>query len=114
MSLANSGLNITKTKDGYNLNQSGYIKETLEKFGMTNCNATYVPLPPSWDLTKNVGGSVDTKLFQSLVGKLLYASNGNIPDIAYAVSKLSRHLKDPREKAYDCCQTCHEVFERYS
>lgn len=36
--------------------------------------------------------------YRSLVGSLLYISNGTRPDIAYSVGQLSRHLERPSEE----------------
>lgn len=91
------GLNVERTENDYKVNQEGYIKETLSMFDMSDCNAAKVPLPPSWDLVNNVGEPVDITLYQSLIGKLLYAANGTRPDISFAVSKLARYFTGPRE-----------------
>lgn len=38
----------------------------------------------------------ELKLYQRLIGKLMYLSCGTRPDIAFVVGQLSRHNADPR------------------
>lgn len=90
------GMKFTKTKTGYHINQSKYIKEILEVFGMADCNPAKAPMVGNWDLDNDQSESVDETLYRSMIGKLLYAANYTRPDISYAVSLLSRYLNCPR------------------
>jgi len=79
-----------------NLNQTTYIQEILEKFGMQDCKVVSTPAvkiieEDSKKLTTN-------EIYMEVVGSLIYLTTCTRPDIAYAVSKVSEHLKDPTEK----------------
>ncbi|XP_076322039.1 uncharacterized protein LOC143231379 [Tachypleus tridentatus] len=65
----------------------------LVKFGITKCKAVATPSDVNVKLQNDDGVStqVDRSLYQSLVGRLLYASMGTRPDIAYAVGAISKY-----------------------
>jgi len=73
-------------------NKSGYVKDVLEHFGMTDANPHNTPLLAGVNvhLVKyNLQASVsDIKHYQSLIGSLLYVQIGTWPDISFAVSHL--------------------------
>ena len=65
-----------------------------------DANDTKTPLPAGVHLTKSENPS-PTKLrteYQQLIGTLLYAALGTRPDIAFAVTRLSRFNSDPTEE----------------
>lgn len=75
------------------LHQSHYIENVLDRFAMTNCNPAKTPLPTGTILLS--GSDDDIKQaadlpYQSLIGCLQWLSNSTRPDIAHAVSQLSR------------------------
>jgi hypothetical protein len=81
------GIKITRDRPTKRLDidQSGYIKDLLDRFGMTDANTHNTPLPAGADvhLVKNTGEATqsDIKLYQSLIGSLLYVQIGTRPDI---------------------------------
>src|SRR6266850_2144923 len=99
------------------INQSGYVKDVLEHFGMANANPHNTPLPAGADvhLVKyNLQASVsDIKHYQSLIGSLLYVQIGTCPDISFAVSRLAQYAANPSPnhlllaKAKDCSSKYH-------
>jgi hypothetical protein len=81
------------------IDQCGYIEETLQRFGMQNANSHSTPLPSGADehLVKYNGeaSQSDIKHYQSLIGSLLYIQIGTHPDIAFAVSHLAQYAANP-------------------
>ena len=82
------------------IGQPEYTKAMLKKFGMENCKPANTPIASETKLLKATDDSkrVDTKLYQSAVGCLLYLSGWTRPDIAYSVSSVARFCSDPTEK----------------
>lgn len=88
------GIRINQCADFIELDQSKYVIFLLQKFGMAQCKPCKTPSELNQKLTK---GMVDeqnsitgTVPYQELVGSLLYLANGTRPDIAYAISEVSR------------------------
>lgn len=75
------------------LSQTHYIESVLDRFSMTNCNVSKTPLPPNTILTsgsaEDVAEASDLP-YQSVIGCLQWLANSTRPDIAHAVSQLSR------------------------
>ena len=87
-------VNISKNRGRINLDQSKYIREVLERFQMSNCKASPVPI----DNTSKSAyeGETDVNLeYRQVVGALMYCAICTRPDISYSVSFLSRYLDRP-------------------
>ena len=67
---------------------------------MEEANSTAIPTNTSirtLDLAEELGGrEVDPKEYQAIVGSLMYIALATRPDIAFAVSALSRYNSQPR------------------
>ena len=65
-----------------------------------DANDTKTPLPTRVHLTKseNLSSTNLRTEYQQLIGTLLYAALGTRPDIAFAVTQLSRFNSDPTEE----------------
>ena len=91
------GVKIHKTSGGLALSQSHYIETILGKCK----NLDIVPVKTSIDvnlhLSKNTGENKAQNEYASILGSLMYVMNCTRPDIAYAVSKLSRYTVSPNE-----------------
>jgi hypothetical protein len=81
------------------VDQSGYIKSILDRFGMADANPHPTPLPTGADvhLVKYTAQAkqADIKHYQSLIGSLLYVQIGTRPDISFAVSRLAQYAANP-------------------
>ena len=81
------------------IDQSGYITDVLERFGMTDANPHNTPLPSGADVHlvkyEGIASQSDIKHYQSLIGSLLYVQIGTRPDIAFAVSRLAQYAANP-------------------
>jgi hypothetical protein len=81
------------------IHQRQYVYSMLKKFGLEYANPVCTPADMNVKLEKNDGVSqpADQKLFQSLVGSLLYAAMATRPDIAQAVGAVSKFNSNPSE-----------------
>jgi len=81
------------------LHQKQYILKLLDKYRMPEAKPVSNPADVSVKLTKNDGISqaVDSGVYQSMVGSLLYAAIATSPDIAHAVGVVSRFNSNPSE-----------------
>ena len=71
------------------IGQPTYEREVLKKFGMDNSKPVATPVEKLVKATDD-DELVDTELYQSVVGSLLYLSMKTRPDIAYAVGNVAR------------------------
>ena len=81
------------------IDQSGYVKDVLERFGMSDATPHNTRLPASaeehlYKYTEQVSAS-DIMHYQSLIGSLLYVQIGTRPDISFAVSHLAQYAANP-------------------
>lgn len=99
-------LGMEVTRDRLNrtlrLSQRGYLEKVLEQFGMQDSKPVATPMETS---AKHMVRSddhwtakpEDRSRYQSAVGFLMYAMLGTRPDLAYAVSVVSRFASNPNE-----------------
>ena len=82
------------------IGQPEYTKAVLKNFGMEKCKPANTPVTSGTKLLKATDESkrVDSKLYQSAVGCLLYLSGWTRPDIAYSVGNVARFCSDPTEE----------------
>lgn len=90
------GLHITRDKSNNTiyLDQTKYIEEMLDKFGMTDCNPIDTPCDANQRLVKEERTSdfdPSTVPYQQAIGCILYLTQGTRPDIAFAINNLSRY-----------------------
>ena len=81
------------------IDQSGYVKDVLEHFGMSNATPHNTPLPAGaeehlYKYTEQASAS-DITHYQSLIGSLLYVQIGTRPDISFVVSRLAQYAANP-------------------
>ena len=90
---------ITHKGRAIHLDQCAYLQKVVERCGMQNAKTASTPLPAGYYAAKNTE-SVDTELrshFQTVIWSLLYLMLGTRPDIAFAVTHLSRHAANPSQ-----------------
>lgn len=101
---ANSYLGIRIARDRakrtIKIDQESYIHDALEKFSMLDAKPARTPLPSGAVLiASDKPSSPQLRLqYQSIIGTLLYVMLGTRPDIAYAVTRLSRYNANPSEE----------------
>lgn len=111
------GVEVTRFRDQFQLSQHKYVNDVLERFGMINCRPIATPMTPGEHLTQDGsasgGGALDeegSRVYRSAVGSLMYLAVGTRPDIAAAVSVVSRFMQSPN---LDCSQADIAISKRY-
>jgi hypothetical protein len=94
------GMKVTRDRQlrKLRLSQFSYLEEAIRDAGLWNCSPHLTPMgtsrlqPAAADYQAD---SAFTTRYQSLVGTLMYAMLGTRPDIAFAVSLVSRFASNP-------------------
>ncbi|GKC14048.1 hypothetical protein Tco_1010830 [Tanacetum coccineum] len=94
------GINIKRENKEIVITQSHYIEKILKKFNREDCSPVSTPIDPVEKLKPNTGKHVDQLEYSRAIGRLMYATTSTRPDIAYAVSRLSRFTSNPMLEAY--------------
>lgn len=94
------GIEVLYGVQGIYLSQRKYVVDLLTETGMLNCKPAATPIESNHRITVDYGDYVDKQQYQRLVGRLIYLSHTR-PDIAYAVSVVSRYMHDPRSGHMD-------------
>lgn len=95
-----------RAKRSISIGQSAYINTLLSRHGMNECNSSSTPMDSGMmhELIAAADGyeaSVTlTRAYQSIIGGLMFAAICTRPDIAFAVSRLSRYCSNPTETRY--------------
>lgn len=96
------GLHITYVNGGICLDQTKYVHDVLARFNMTDCKAVATPSDVSQKLSIEMSPANEEERrqmadvpYQEAVGSLLYLVQGTRPDIAFAVSDVSRFNSNP-------------------
>ena len=94
------GIEVSRSSRGIYLSQRKYVLDLLAETRMLESKPVAPPIEPNLRITANSGEPVDRGRYQRLVGRLIYLSHTR-PDIAYAVSLVSRYMHDPRSGHLD-------------
>ncbi|XP_073121945.1 secreted RxLR effector protein 161-like [Henckelia pumila] len=92
------GIKIHRTSEGMVLSQSHYVEKILEKFNKDDSALARTPIDTSQYLSKNRGESISQLEYSRVIGSLMYLMSCTQPDIAYAISKLSRFTSNPGDE----------------
>jgi hypothetical protein len=88
---------VKQLKEGIFLSQTKYTQDTLKKFGMKDAKSAKMPMGTDRHLDLNAGGKfVDQKVYQSMIGSLLYLC-ASTPDIVLYICICARFQSDPKE-----------------
>ena len=84
------------------IQQTRYIKDILQRFGMHNSKPVATPIESGIQLSasdsENEKPTVDKTEYQAAVGSLMYAMLGTRPDLAYAVGLVSQFASNPSQQ----------------
>ncbi|GKB54982.1 zinc finger, CCHC-type containing protein [Tanacetum coccineum] len=89
------GINIIRTENGLVLNQAHYVDKILNTHNVGDFDQARIPIDTSLHLSKNRGLGVAQLEYSRIIGMLMYLMTHTQPDLAYAVSRLSRHTSNP-------------------
>ncbi|GJV46655.1 zinc finger, CCHC-type containing protein [Tanacetum coccineum] len=84
------GIRIKHGSNGIAISQSHYIDKVLKKFNYFDCTPVSTPIDTSEKLMPNNGQVVSQLEYSRVISCLIYAMTCTLPDIAFAVGKLSR------------------------
>nr|GFB96264.1 copia protein [Tanacetum cinerariifolium] len=92
------GLQVNQSPCGIFINQSKYVLEILNKYGMKSCDHTGTPMKikDKLDLDQN-GTLIDAMKYRSMIGALMYLTSSR-PDIVHATCLCARYQAKPTEK----------------
>jgi len=99
-------IRVDKAKLAVEVHQTAYVDELLEKYHMLDCNPVQTPIINRLS-EKSAGAKLsadDHALYRNMVGSLLYLSCWSRPDIAFAVSELSRFVSAPSQSHLDAAK----------
>ena len=69
----------------------------MKKFGLESASSVRTPMSPNVNLIVDLlGKSVDSSLYRSMIGSLLYLTASR-PNISYSVEVCARYQANPRE-----------------
>ena len=80
------------------ITQEPYLKKVLNRFGMANCASAPTPMVAGTQLKEELVDQAPPdviRLYQSMVGSVMYAMIQTRPDICFAVTVLSRYNRNP-------------------
>ena len=80
---------------GLTLSQSHYSEKVLKKFNHYDYDPVRSPCDPSIHLKNNNGSLISQFEYAKIIGSVMFLMNCTRPDIAYAVSRLSRYKHNP-------------------
>jgi len=95
------GVNIKRDRSNKRLeiDQSRYVLDIVNRFGQSDAYPTRTPLPTGAEthFRKHDGqaSAAEIKLYQQMIGSLLYVQIGTRPDISFAVSRLAQYASNP-------------------
>ena len=98
------GMNIIRDRKNFSLvlNQSAYVDKILSKFSISDAKSVNVPLASHFVLSKDQSPKTETEIsdmkkvpYSNAIGFVMYLMVSTRPDIAYAVSCLSRYMSNP-------------------
>ena len=91
------GLQIRQQESGIFISQSKYAKNLVKKFSLESTSPVRTPMSPNVKLNVDLlGKSVDSSLYRSMIGSLLYLTSSR-PDISYSVGVCARYQANPKK-----------------
>ena len=90
------GIEVDQFDGGIALRQNRYALKILEESGMSECNATHIPMEFNVKMSKALKEkNVDEREYRRQIGCLRYLLHTR-PDLSYSVGVLSRYMRDPK------------------
>ena len=90
-------LQIHQQESNIFLSQSKYARNLVKKFSLESASSVRTPMSPNVKLTIDLlGKSVDSSLYRSMIGSLLYLTTSR-PDVSYSLGVYARYQDNPKE-----------------
>ncbi|CCH61857.1 hypothetical protein TBLA_0F03190 [Henningerozyma blattae CBS 6284] len=92
------GINVNQPSDhSVSISMEDYITKAATTIFPAGVKPSHIPLSPTAQYFDPTSPAVDSITeYQTIIGQLLFVANAGRPDVSFAVSFLSRFLKDPR------------------
>ncbi|KAI3715584.1 hypothetical protein L6452_22570 [Arctium lappa] len=98
------GLQVKQKKDGIIISQSKYVKDILDKYGLTDSKPASTPMETHKQITADLEGEdVDVHLYRLLIGSLMYLTALR-PDIMFPVCLCARFQVKPKQSHLQAIQ----------
>ena len=95
------GMKINKTAHGLALSQSHYVESIIKKFNFFSEEPLGIAYGSSVHLKKNKGNGIEQTKYAKIIGSVMYLMNCIRPDIAYAISRLSKYIHNPSQEHWN-------------
>nr|GEZ14654.1 retrotransposon protein, putative, Ty1-copia subclass [Tanacetum cinerariifolium] len=89
------GIKIIRTQNRLVLSQAHYVDKILNTHNARDSGLARTPIDTSLHLSRNRGVGVTQFEYSRIIGMLMYLMTSTRPDLAYAVSRLSRYTSNP-------------------
>jgi hypothetical protein len=91
------GINIERIREHHtiDIHQHSYIRAILANFRIDESRPVATPMAMKLHKRKPDEEACDPMIYQSMIGRLMYAMTATRPNIAYAIGVLSRYNHDP-------------------
>ncbi|GJR75330.1 retrotransposon protein, putative, ty1-copia subclass [Tanacetum coccineum] len=89
------GIKIIRTHNGLVLSQAHYVDKILDTHNAGDSGLARTLIDTNLHLSKNRGVGVAQLEYLRIIDMLMYLMTGTRPDLAYAVSRLSRYTTNP-------------------
>lgn len=89
------GLNVENTTSGFRIIQAHYVEKVLKKFSYLDVELVQTPYDAFMTMKKNIPDSVKQVEYPKIIGSLMFLMHYSLPNIAYAISRLSRYTHNP-------------------
>lgn len=91
------GIEVSLKNGLFYLSQENYIEKILNAFNLEDAKISSIPMDPGYLKENSHNLLENNNLYRKAIGSLLYVSNNTRPDIAVAVSILSRKISNPND-----------------
>lgn len=94
------GLQVKQKKEGIFISQSKYVKDILEKYGLSDTKTASTPMETHKQITADLEGEdVDVHHYRSMIGSLMYLTASR-PDIMFPVCVCARFQVNPKQSHF--------------
>ncbi|GKC35573.1 hypothetical protein Tco_1047957 [Tanacetum coccineum] len=98
------GIRIKHESNRITISQSHYIEKVLKEFNYFECSPVSTPMDTSEKLMPNNGQVVSQLEYSRVIGCMMYVMTYIMPDIGFAVGKLSRYTSNPGTQHWQAIQ----------
>lgn len=103
------GIKVEQQKDRIRITQEDFIRQLIEDYGLADSRTEKTPVNTALELVcleTSCDGCdlIDGTTYRALIGKLLYIAGSTRPDVAFAISSLSRFNSNPHRKHWEAAK----------